>query len=56
MAYPLAGPNLPAEVAAHFERAPKAPPGGQSGDDRGVFNVTCDDPGTLRHLALTATR
>jgi DNA-binding transcriptional LysR family regulator len=47
MAYPLAGPNLPAEVAAHFERQLQR-------DDRGVFNVTCDDAGTLRHLALTA--
>jgi DNA-binding transcriptional LysR family regulator len=47
MAYPLAGPNLPAEVAAHFERQIQR-------DDRGVFNVTCDDAGTLRHLALTA--
>ena len=47
MAYPMAGPNLPAEVAAHFDRqVPR--------DDRGVFNVTCDDAGTLRHLALTA--
>ena len=47
MDYPVAGPNLPAEVAAHFDR--------QIGrGDRGVFNVTCDDAGTLRHLALTA--
>ena len=47
MAYPLAGPNLPAEVAAHFDRQIQR-------DDRSVFNVTCDDAGTLRHLALTA--
>ncbi|MDQ0015346.1 DNA-binding transcriptional LysR family regulator [Variovorax boronicumulans] len=47
MAYPMAGPNLPAEVAAHFDRqVPR--------DDRGVFTVTCDDAGALRHLALTA--
>lgn len=47
MDYPVAGPNLPAEVAAHFDR--------QIGrGDRGVFNVTCDDAGTLRHLALSA--
>jgi len=47
MAYPLAGPNLPTEVAAYFDRQAQRA-------DRGVFNVTCDDPGTLRHLALTA--
>jgi len=47
MAYPVAGPRLPAEVAQQFDRV--APRG-----DRGVFNVTCDDAGTLRHLALTA--
>lgn len=47
MAYPVAGPNLPAEVAAQFDRQVRR-------DDRGVFNVTCDDAGTLRHLALTA--
>ena len=50
MAYPLAGPNLPAEVASYFDR--HGPLAGR--DDRGVFNVTCDDAGTLRHLALTA--
>ena len=50
MAYPLAGPNLPAEVASYFDR--HGPSAGR--DDRGVFNVTCDDAGTLRHLALTA--
>ncbi|MDQ0588585.1 LysR family transcriptional regulator [Variovorax paradoxus] len=47
MDYPMAGPNLPAEVAAHFDRQTRR-------NDRGVFNVTCDDAGTLRHLALTA--
>jgi DNA-binding transcriptional LysR family regulator len=59
MDHPVAGPRLPAEVAAYFEReAPKAAPGGHGGHggrgDRALFNVTCDDPGTLRHLALTA--
>jgi DNA-binding transcriptional LysR family regulator len=47
MDYPMAGPNLPAEVAAHFDRQTR-----RSG--RSAFNVTCDDAGTLRHLALTA--
>ncbi|HEX7865799.1 MAG TPA: LysR family transcriptional regulator [Variovorax sp.] len=47
MAYPVAGPRMPAEVSVQFDRA--APRG-----DRGLFNVTCDDAGTLRHLALTA--
>lgn len=47
MDYPVAGPNLPAEVAAHFDRQIKR-------TDRGVFNVVCDDPGTLRHLASNA--
>ena len=47
MAYPVAGPHLPAEVAAHFDRQV-----GRGG--RTVFNVTCDDAGTLRHLALSA--
>lgn len=47
MDYPLAGPNLPAEVAAHFDRQTRR-------NGRGAFNVTCDDAGTLRHLALTA--
>jgi len=47
MDHPVAGPRLPAEVALQFDRL--APRG-----DRGVFNVTCDDTGTLRHLALTA--
>ncbi len=47
MDYPMASPNLPADVAAHFERRAER-------SDRSVFNVVCDDPGTLRHLALTA--
>jgi DNA-binding transcriptional LysR family regulator len=47
MRYPVAGPNLPAEVAAYFDSQIQR-------DDGGVFNVTCDDAGTLRHLALTA--
>ena len=47
MAYPVAGPHLPAEVATHFDRQARR-------GDRSVFNVTCDDAGTLRHLALTA--
>jgi DNA-binding transcriptional LysR family regulator len=47
MAYPMAGPNLPAEVARHFDTRIRR-------SDRGVFNIVCDDSGTLRHLALTA--
>jgi DNA-binding transcriptional LysR family regulator len=47
MAYPMAGPNLPAEVARHFDTQIRR-------SDRGVFNIVCDDSGTLRHLALTA--
>ncbi len=47
MAYPMAGPNLPAEVASHFDTQIRR-------SDRGVFNIVCDDSGTLRHLALTA--
>ena len=47
MQYPMAGPHLPAEVAIQFHRQfPRA--------DRAVFNVACDDEGTLQHLALTA--
>jgi DNA-binding transcriptional LysR family regulator len=47
MDYPVASPNLPLGVAAHFEKQVKR-------TDRPVFNVVCDDLGTLRHLALTA--
>ena len=47
MDYPVAGPKLPARVATQFERQAK-----RAG--RGVFNLVCDDTGTLRHLALTA--
>ena len=47
MAYPMAGPNLPAEVARHFDTQIRR-------SDRGLFNIVCDDSGTLRHLALTA--
>ena len=47
MAYPVAGPQLPANVAARFDRQPRRSP-------RSVFTVSCDDAGTLRHLALTA--
>lgn len=47
MAHPLAGPRLPAEVAARIDRLlPR--------DERGLFSVVCDDVGTLRHLALHA--
>ena len=46
MDYPVASPNLPLGVAAHFEKQVKR-------TDRPVFNVVCDDLGTLRHLALT---
>ncbi|RIX76936.1 LysR family transcriptional regulator [Acidovorax cavernicola] len=48
MEHPVAGPRLPIEVAALFERQL------DHRGDRGVFNLTCDDLGTLRHLALTA--
>lgn len=47
MAYPVAGPQLPAEVTAQFERQSRR-------SERSVFTVSCDDAGTLRHLALTA--
>ncbi|WP_447771286.1 LysR family transcriptional regulator [Variovorax boronicumulans] len=47
MDYPVAGPHLPSEVAAYFDRQIRR-------TDRGVFNVICDDADTLRHLALTA--
>ncbi|MNL40035.1 LysR substrate binding domain protein [compost metagenome] len=47
MDYPVAGPHLPGEVAAYFDRQIRR-------TDRGVFNVICDDADTLRHLALTA--
>lgn len=47
MDFPVASPNLPAAVAAHFERQ-------ASRSDRPVFNLVCDDLGTLRHLALSA--
>lgn len=45
--FPVAGPSLPLGVADYFERL--AVPG-----ERGLFSVVCDDPGTLRHLALEA--
>ncbi|RZL86990.1 MAG: LysR family transcriptional regulator [Variovorax sp.] len=48
MDYPVASPNLPLGVAAHFDKHVKRV-------DRPVFNVVCDDLGTLRHLALTAS-
>lgn len=56
MDYPVAGPRLPAEVAAQFDRHARHGKGGKSvkGGDRSLFNVSCDDAGTLRHLALTA--
>ncbi|MDM0030705.1 LysR family transcriptional regulator [Variovorax sp. J22P271] len=47
MDYPVASPNLPAAVASHFDKQVKRV-------DRPVFNMVCDDLGTLRHLALTA--
>ena len=52
MAYPVAGPQLPTEVAAQFDRQANRSKGKSA--DRGLFNVSCDDAGTLRHLALTA--
>jgi len=59
MDYPVAGPRLPAEVAAQFDRQARHGKGGKSGKgvkggDRSLFNVSCDDAGTLRHLAFTA--
>lgn len=47
MAHPIAGPNLPADVAARIDRLVRR-------HDRGLFNIVCDDTGTLRHLALNA--
>ncbi len=47
MAYPIAGPNLPAAVASRVQALARR-------NERAVFNLVCDDPGTLRHLALTA--
>jgi DNA-binding transcriptional LysR family regulator len=47
MAYPVAGPKMPAEVAAQFDRLARR-------SERSVFTVSCDDTATLRHLALTA--
>lgn len=47
MDYPVASPNLPAAAVAHFDKQVKRV-------DRPVFNIVCDDLGTLRHLALTA--
>jgi DNA-binding transcriptional LysR family regulator len=47
MDYPVASPNLPNAVGAHFDKQVKR-------TDRPVFNIVCDDLGTLRHLALTA--
>lgn len=56
MDYPVAGPQLPAEVASQFDRQARRGKGGKDvkGGDRSLFNVSCDDAGTLRHLALTA--
>lgn len=56
MDYPVAGPQLPAEVAAQFDRQARRGKSGKGvkGGDRSLFNVSCDDAGTLRHLALTA--
>ncbi|HZT54902.1 MAG TPA: LysR substrate-binding domain-containing protein, partial [Burkholderiaceae bacterium] len=47
MAYPVAGPQLPTAVAAHFDQQIQR-------SERAVLNVTCDDAGTLLHLALNA--
>jgi DNA-binding transcriptional LysR family regulator len=47
MAYPIAGPNLPDAVATRVQALSRS-------NERAVFNLVCDDPGTLRHLALTA--
>lgn len=43
-AYPVAGPSLPLNVAKGFRRR-------AGGSD--IFGIVCDDPATLRHLALT---
>lgn len=45
--YPMACPQLPAAVMAVFEKQLRR-------SDRAVFNVVCDDLGTLLHLAATA--
>ncbi|HSV60181.1 MAG TPA: LysR family transcriptional regulator [Variovorax sp.] len=47
MDYPVASPRLPARVNAQFDMQTKR-------EDRAVFNVECDDLGTLCHLAATA--
>ena len=47
MVYPVAGPKMPAEVVAQFDRQARR-------GERSVFTVSCDDAGTLRHLALSA--
>ncbi len=47
MEFPLASPQLPAAVVAMFEALTKR-------NDREVFNVVCDDLGTLFHFAATA--
>jgi DNA-binding transcriptional LysR family regulator len=47
MDYPVASPRLPSGVNAHFEKQARR-------EDRAVFNVVCDDLGTLCHLAATA--
>lgn len=43
LAFPVAGPGLPLNVVKFFERRAK----------RNIFSIVCDDPATLRHLALT---
>ena len=47
MDFPVGSPQLPAGVNAHFDKQVKR-------TDRAVFNVVCDDLGTLFHLAATA--
>ena len=47
MNFPVGSPQLPAGVNAHFDKQVKR-------TDRPVFNVVCDDLGTLFHLAATA--
>ncbi|MGR4871847.1 LysR family transcriptional regulator [Variovorax sp. LARHSF232] len=47
MDFPVGSPQLPAGVNAHFDKQVKR-------SDRAVFNVVCDDLGTLFHLAATA--
>jgi len=47
LAFPVAGPRLPLDVARFFDRHARS-------RDRELLNVVCDDPAALRHLALSS--